>query len=144
MRREIVMTINGEERKIVIEPCSKGELTPYSERLRKADMVPLNSNFNYYWAKDEQGTLLAFGGIYFKGSIAYFKAVYTFEEYRRNGLLKALFEYRKDICDSNPKIKSIEAVCTKMSIGFYEKYGSQIVKQFKGGFTQIRIPLQKD
>lgn len=143
MQAFVDITVNGELQIVEISETTAYDLREYNYLIQKAGLVPINDKFDYYWIKDKKGTILSFGAIHYKKNVAFFKADYTFPEYRQNGLWQMLFEFRKFICETKPEIKFIEAVCTKMSIGLYSKYDALIVKKFKSDLWHIRIPLQK-
>jgi len=140
----IDVMVNGKQETLEISETTAESLKVYNDTIVKAGMVPINDRFNYYWIRNRYGDVLAFAGVHFKKDRAIFKAAYTFPLFRKNGLWKTLFEYRKFICESRPEIKAIEAVCTRMSIGLYVKYDAEIVKKFKSDLWQVRIPLKKD
>jgi GNAT superfamily N-acetyltransferase len=110
------------------------ELLPYIAMAKKEGLL-FSVNCDYYaYYQGEQ--IIGFCAIKYSGNKAIFKCSYVLKEYRGNGLLIYMTNFRKKVLKEKG-IKYAEANCTKMSINTHLKCGAKIKKRYKNGITQV-------
>jgi GNAT superfamily N-acetyltransferase len=110
------------------------ELLPYIAMAKKEGLL-FSVNCDYYaYYQGEQ--IIGFCAIKYSGNKATLKCDYVLKEFRGNGLLIHMINFRKRILKEKG-IKIAEANCTKMAVNSHLKCGAEIEKVFKNGITKV-------
>ncbi len=110
-------------------------LAPYISMAKKEGLL-FSENCDYY-AYYKDSNIIGFCAIkYVSNNKAVFKCDYVLKEYRGNGLLIHMINFRKRILKEKG-IKNAEANCTKMAVNSHLKCGGEISHKYKNGITKI-------
>ena len=110
------------------------QLSPYIDAAKKEGVL-FGEEMNYYGIY-RNGKLAGFCGIKRYGISAVLKCDYVFPENRRQGILKAMIDFRTNKI-RNKGIIRVTANCTPLALNVYLRSGAVIIKKFKNGCVKV-------
>ncbi len=118
----------------MIKELSRSDIKDYEKDAIRSGLTFCKSTKLFGLFVNEE--LVAFRGIIFYKNKAVFKNSYVPVEYRGNGYFKRLYYFAIKLCLLKG-IKTVEATCTSMTIGFYLSNGFEVVREYKE-VTKVR------